>query len=72
MIFDSAVKRTAKVICTNTECQTLNPDMWGQLTQRGIRIQPDTQVINFQDPDRVSTYVCRICGNIFRPKDLRV
>ena len=68
MIFDSAVKRTTKVKCVSSECLSNVLSKWGTFTDRGILIQPDTMVINFQDPDRISTYICRVCGNIFRPK----
>lgn len=67
MIYDDAVQRSAKVRCPGIECPSRDPTQWGSLTDRNIRVQPDVMVTNYTDPDRVSTYVCRICGAVFRP-----
>lgn len=67
MIYDDAVQRSTKVMCSFVDCPSHDPSRWGELTERNIRIQPDVMVTNYTDPDRVSTYVCRICGTVFRP-----
>lgn len=67
MIYDAAVPRSTKVKCPEASCPTQDPEQWGSLTERNIRVQPDVMITNYTDPDRVSTYVCRICGAVFRP-----
>lgn len=88
MIFDSTVKRSAKVRCCNADCPSSDITQWGKefyaraddgyadsdapselKWSKNVRIQPDNMIINFTDPDRISTYVCRVCGSISRPKD---
>lgn len=67
MIYDRAVKRSTKVKCPAVDCASNDSTQWGKYTDNGVRIQPETMLINYQDPDRVSTYVCRVCANIYRP-----
>ena len=66
-IFDSTTKRTTRVSCLNASCPSLDPAKWGTKTETGIVVQPDVIMINYTDPDRVSTYICRVCGHVFRP-----
>jgi len=66
-IFDSAVKRSARVACRNEACPSLDPEQRGRVNDAGIVIQPDVVIINYNDPEeRRSTYICRICGTMFR------
>ena len=67
-IYDSAVKRTSRVSCPVPECKANNPEHWGSLNENGIVIQPDIMVINYNDSNRVSTYLCRTCGNVSKVK----
>lgn len=66
-IFDSAVKRTTRVPCTNASCPSLDIDQWGSETDRGIKVQPDVMIATVYDANRIATYICRICGHVFRP-----
>ena len=67
-IYDSAVKRTSRVSCPVLSCKANNPEFWGTLNENGIVIQPDIMVINYNDANRVSTYLCRTCGNVSKVK----
>jgi DNA-directed RNA polymerase subunit M/transcription elongation factor TFIIS len=66
-IYDSAVKRTTRISCKNNECPSLDEEQWGTETDRGIRVEPNVMIATVYDADRVSTYICRICGLVFRP-----
>lgn len=67
MIYDSAVRRTANVVCMSEKCPSNDAKKWGTRGDNGILIQPDLMIINFNDVDRKSTYICRICGSTFQP-----
>lgn len=66
-IYDDAVKRTTRVICKNSDCPSLNLERWGTVTENGIKVEPNVIVSTVYDPDKIATYICRICGHIFRP-----
>lgn len=66
-IYDDAIKRTTRVKCNNTECPSLDTEQWGTRTDRGIMVEPNVIVSTVYDADRVATYICRVCGQIFRP-----
>jgi DNA-directed RNA polymerase subunit M/transcription elongation factor TFIIS len=66
-IFDPAVKRTTRVPCSDSECPTRDPAKWGTFNERGIKVEPSVLIATVYDPNRLATYVCRICGNIFKP-----
>lgn len=66
-IYDSAIKRTTRVKCRNTNCDSNNPKKWGSVTDRGFKVEPNVMIATVYDANRVATYVCRICGKIFRP-----
>lgn len=66
-IYDSAVKRSTRIRCYNKECPSHNPEMWGQETEQGIKIEPNVMITSVYSDDRIATYICRICHEIFRP-----
>lgn len=67
-VHDAAVKRTTRVQCKNAECPSLDIQQWGNISlTHGFKIEPNTMIINYNDPNRISTYICRICDHIFRP-----
>ena len=66
-IYDATIKRSTKVRCINGQCPSLDPTQWGQPLDNGIIVQPDVMLMNYNDPDRISTYICRVCGQVFRP-----
>jgi DNA-directed RNA polymerase subunit M/transcription elongation factor TFIIS len=70
MLYDDAVKRSTKIACQDEECPSKDIEQWGNMTTNNIRIQPDTMIINYNDRNRVATYVCRICGLVYKPKHL--
>ena len=62
-LYDSAVKRTSRIRCPLPDCKANKPELWGQINdENGIVIQPDVMVINYNDTNRVSTFLCRTCG----------
>jgi DNA-directed RNA polymerase subunit M/transcription elongation factor TFIIS len=68
MIYDDTIKHSAKIVCKEQACPSNDEEQWGNLTEdKSIRIQPDIMIINHNDPNRISTYVCRICGQVTRP-----
>lgn len=66
-IYDNAVKRTTRVPCRNADCPSLDKDKWGTDTERGIKVEPNVMIATVYDVNRVATYICRICGDVFRP-----
>jgi len=66
-VYDDAVTRTTRIKCRNEDCASLDPGKWGSTTERGFKVEPSVLVATAYDPDRIATYICRICGHIFRP-----
>jgi DNA-directed RNA polymerase subunit M/transcription elongation factor TFIIS len=66
-IYDVAVRRTTKVKCLNESCPSLKPENWGSRTSTGFVVEPNVMISTVYDSDRVCTYICRICGQAFRP-----
>jgi len=66
-IFDDSVKRTTRVRCRNESCATINPDNWGDVNDRGIKVEPNVIIATVYDANRIATYICRVCGMIFKP-----
>jgi DNA-directed RNA polymerase subunit M/transcription elongation factor TFIIS len=66
-IYDSAVKRTTRVPCQNTTCPSLDQTRWGSNTDRGIKVEPNVMISTIYNADRITTYICRVCGKIFGP-----
>ena len=69
-LYDPAIKRSCKVKCPSTECDANNPESWGLRNKSGILIQPDTMIVNYNDINRVSTFICRVCNKTHRPSNL--
>jgi DNA-directed RNA polymerase subunit M/transcription elongation factor TFIIS len=66
-IFDSAVKRSSRIVCQNAACPSRDPNRWGQDTDQGIKVEPNVMIASVYSADRTATYICRICHEIFRP-----
>ena len=65
-LYDPAVKRSSRITCTVADCPANDPSKWGTLTDKNIRVQPEVMIINYNDANRVSTYICRTCGVTFK------
>jgi DNA-directed RNA polymerase subunit M/transcription elongation factor TFIIS len=69
MIYDKALKKTAIVAaqCPNDACDSRDPAKWGIKNEYGKVIAPDVAITNFFSEDRITTYICCICGQTFSP-----
>ena len=66
MTHDNSLMRTKAVTCPNTTCSGNNPELWGTY-ENGKLVQPDVALTNFFSEDRVTTYICLVCGQTFLP-----
>jgi DNA-directed RNA polymerase subunit M/transcription elongation factor TFIIS len=68
VVYDMALKKTCKVVCSNGACDSNSIEKWGQRTEDGFLIQPDMLIMNYHDKaDRTNTYICCVCKTLNAP-----
>lgn len=66
MIYDMALRKTARITCPMEACPSRDHRQWGtQVPETGVVIQPAVAVTNFTSRDRVAEYICLICRSTF-------
>ena len=71
MIYDEGLRRTSRVRCVRSDCDSNDPSKLGQIRSDGMRIQTDILLTSHTSEERVITYICRLCGCAFGPAHIR-
>lgn len=64
-VFDKGLKHRSDIMCKNQDCPSNDVKKLGTRTANGLLVQHDVVVSNFNNPDRINTYVCCVCNHVF-------
>jgi DNA-directed RNA polymerase subunit M/transcription elongation factor TFIIS len=60
-IYDPARRHSKLIPCQNPSCPSLNPNQWGQRTEDGRLIGPDTVLVADPKQSHRNNYLCAVC-----------
>lgn len=68
--YDTTQRLTKHVSCANKDCVSNDVSKWGMLQSGGapVIIQPDVMMANYFDENRILTYICHMCGHMWKHK----
>ena len=67
MIYDTALRKSARIACPTVSCPSRDARNWGsRVPDTGIVIQPAVAITNFTSRDRVAEYICLACRSTFK------